>query len=40
MGWLILTIYVPALVVSETVLGFYLVRRVFNKGEQMKITVF
>jgi hypothetical protein len=33
MGWLILTIYVPALVVSETVLGFYLVRRLFPKSD-------
>lgn len=30
MGWLILTIYVPALVVTETVLGVYLVRRALH----------
>jgi hypothetical protein len=37
MGWLILAIYVPALVVSETVLGFYLIRRVLNKSKQQPL---
>ncbi|NJR52645.1 MAG: hypothetical protein HC780_26820 [Leptolyngbyaceae cyanobacterium CSU_1_3] len=30
MGWLILTIYVPALVVTEIALGIHLVRRALN----------
>jgi hypothetical protein len=32
MGWLILTIYVPALVVTELLLGIHLVRRALNKS--------
>jgi hypothetical protein len=31
MGWLVLTVYVPALVVTETVLGFHLVRRLVDQ---------
>jgi hypothetical protein len=34
MGWLILTIYVPALVVTELLLSIYLARRVFNSQKQ------
>jgi hypothetical protein len=34
MGWLILTIYVPALVVTELLLSIHLVRRVLNSQKQ------
>ncbi|MGL5835384.1 MAG: hypothetical protein ACRC1Z_19465 [Waterburya sp.] len=37
MGWLILTIYVPVLIVSETVLGFYLVRRLLAKSDSQSL---
>jgi hypothetical protein len=36
MGWLILTIYVPALVVTETLLGIHLVQRLLQSRRQRK----